>query len=153
MAIDLRRLFIDELASSSTQPTRRRRGSARCYGPPCEITDCPGKTVGNKPYCLEHVHLMPYAAKIRKREEMRESEIKGRNGPPIDGFVAQDLLGAIKINQSSIPALARDLRVPHDVIELLVKRLVKSKDVTIRRSKRSVYVRLVDDEILPEEAS
>jgi hypothetical protein len=96
---------------------------------------------------------MPYAAKIREREEMRESEIKSRNGPPINGFVAQDLLGAIKINQSSIPALARDLRVPHDVIELLVKRLVKSKDVTIRRSKRSVYVRLVGDEPLPEVAS
>lgn len=134
-------LFIEAMAKASSKPTRRRRGSARCYGPPCEIADCPGKTVGNKPYCLDHVHLMPYAAKIQKREEEREEEIKSDDGPPIDGYVAQDLLGAIQLNQSSIPALARDLRVPHRVVEGLVDRLMNAGLVTIRKSKRSVYVR------------
>lgn len=146
-------LFIEAFTKASSKPTRRRRGSARCYGPPCEIKGCPGKTVGNKPYCLDHVHLMPYAAKIQEREEAREAEIKLRGGPPIDGFVAQDLLGAIRLQQSSIPALSRDLRVPHDVVERLVKALVKAELVTIHRSKRSVYVRRVpDDELLDEEA-
>jgi hypothetical protein len=140
-------MFIEALARSSSKPTRRRRGSARCYGPPCEIVfkngkKCPGRTVGNKPYCLDHVHLMPYAAKIQQREAKREAEVESGN-PPIDGFVAQDLLGAIKLNQSSIPALARDLRVPHDVVEPLVHRMVEAGLVTIRRSKRSIYVRIV----------
>ena len=151
MAVDRRLMFIDALASSSSKPTRRRRGSARCYGPPCEIKGCTGRTVGNKPYCLEHVQLMPYAAKIQDREEAREREIESKSGAPIDGFVAQDLMGAIKLNQSSIPALARDLRVPHDVVEALVHHLVKAKLVTIRRSKRSVYVKRVPEGKAPPE--
>ena len=151
MAIDRRQLFIDALASASSKPTRRRRGSARCYGPPCEIAACPGKTVGNKPLCLEHVHLMPYAAKIQEREADREAEIEAKKGPPVDGFVAQDLLGAIKLNQSSVPALARDLRVPNDVMELLVTKMVAAGIVTTRRSKRSVYVKRVPDESPPSE--
>lgn len=146
-------MFIEALTRSSSKPTRRRRGSARCYGPPCEIKGCPGKTVGNKPYCLDHVHLMPYAARIQEREAARESEIKLRGGPPIDGFVAQDLLGAIRLQQSSVPALARDLRVPHDVVEKLVASLVKAGMVTIHRSKRSVYVRRAPDDELPDEGA
>jgi hypothetical protein len=142
LATDRRLLFIEALRRSSNKPARRRRGSARCYGPPCEIPDCTGRTVGNKPYCLDHVVMMPYAAKIQRREEAREEEIITTT-PPIDGYVAQDLLGAIQLNQSSIPALSRDLRVPHDVVEWLVYRLVDAKIVTIRRSKRSVYVKLV----------
>jgi len=89
---------------------------------------------------------MPYAAKIQEREEEREREIKSKGGPPINGFVAHDLLGAIKLNQSSIPALSRDLRVPHSVIEKLVQRLVKAGRITVRRSKRSLYVRLASAE-------
>ena len=98
---------------------------------------------------------MPYASKIQQREEAREDEInaalkdpKRKAGivvPPLDGFVAQDLLGAIKLNQSSIPALSRDLRVPHKVIELLVFKLVDAGVVAIRRSKRSIYVKLIVD--------
>lgn len=96
---------------------------------------------------------MPYAAKIQEREAARESEIRLKGGPPIDGFVAQDLLGAIRLQQSSIPALARDLRVPHSVVEKLVYRLVAEQLVTIHKSKRSVYVRRVPgDEPLDEEA-
>jgi hypothetical protein len=138
--IDRRLMFIQALTRASTNPTRRRRGSARCYGPPCEMADCPGKTVGNKPYCLDHVHLMPYAAKIRAREAERERELGRKHGPPLNGYVAQDLLGAIKLNQSSIPALARDLRVPHREVDILVAKMVKAKLVAIRRSKRSTYV-------------
>ena len=137
---DRRLMFIEALSRASSKPTRRRRGSARCYGPPCKLKDCPGKTVGNKPYCLDHVHLMPYAAKIQERENKRAREIKIKSGPPIDGYVAQDLLGAIKLNQSSIPALARDLRVPHQVIGMLVRKLEKKGIVKTRRSKRSIYV-------------
>lgn len=144
--IDRRMMFIEAFSNASSKPTRRRRGSARCYGPPCEIKGCSGRTVGNKPYCLDHVHLMPYAAKIQEREEDRELEIKLKGGPPINGFVAQDLLGAIKLNQSSIPALSRDLRVPHGVVERLVQKLVKAGLVTVRRSKRSLYVKRVPDE-------
>jgi DNA-binding transcriptional ArsR family regulator len=92
---------------------------------------------------------MPYAARIQEREEAREREIKSKSGAPIDGFVSQDLMGAIKLNQSSIPALARDLRVPHDVVERLVNRLVKAGLVTIRRSKRSVYVKRVPPVVKP----
>ena len=143
MAVDRRLLFIEALMRSSSKPTRRKRGSARCYGPPCEMDNCGGRTVGNKPYCLDHVHLMPYAARIQKRESSREEEVKSKEGPPLDGFVSQDLLGAIQLNQSSIPALARDLRVPGDVVEVLVGKLVKAGLVTIRRSKRSTYVRRV----------
>ncbi len=145
MATDRRLLFIEALRRSANKPARRRRGSARCYGPPCEIKDCDGRTVGNKPYCLDHVVLMPYAAKIQRREEQREQEILSKT-PPLDGFVAQDLLGAIKLNQSSIPALSRDLRVPHDVVARLVAKLVEAGVVSIRRSKRSVYVKLVPPE-------
>lgn len=144
MPIDLRHLFIDELGREDGKPHRRQRGSARCYGPPCEIKECTGRTVGDKPYCLDHVHLMPYAAKIQKREEARDAEIATKN-PPIDGFVAQDLLAAIKLNQCSIPALARDLRVPHGVVSDLVDRLREAKLVVIRHSKRSTYVKLVED--------
>jgi len=140
MPIDRRLLFIEALSRSSSKPTRRRRGSARCYGPPCEMDDCPGKTVGNKPYCLDHVHMMPYAAKIRARETEREDEMVRKGGPPLDGYVAHDLLGAIKLTQSSIPALARDLRVPHKIVAKLVEKMVKAKLVRTRRSKRSVYV-------------
>lgn len=86
---------------------------------------------------------MPYAAGIQRRESAREEEVKSEEGPPLDGFVAQDLLGAIQLNQSSIPALARDLRVPHDVVKLLVERMVVAGRVTIRQSKRSVYVRRI----------
>ena len=142
MVADRRLLFIEALTRSANKPARRRRGSARCYGPPCEYPNCTGKTVGNKPYCLEHVTMMPYAAKIQKREAEREEEIAGKE-PPLDGYVAQDLLGAIKLNQSSIPALSRDLRVPHDVVEWLVGKMVDAEVVTIRRSKRSTYVKLV----------
>ena len=149
--IDRRMLFIEALAGGASKPTRRRRGSARCYGPPCEIQGCDGRTVGNKPYCLDHVHLMPYAAKIQEREEARDVEIKMKGGPPIDGFVVQDLLGAIRLQQSSIPALARDLRVPHHVVERLVSTLVREGLVTIHKSKRSIYVRrALDDEPLDE---
>ena len=88
---------------------------------------------------------MPYAAKIQRREKQREEEIAGGK-PPLDGYVSQDLLGAIKLNQSSIPALSRDLRVPHDVVAWLVHKLVDAGIVTIRRSKRSVYVKLVPPE-------
>lgn len=152
MSYDLRMMFIEALSKSAAKPTRRRRGSARCYGPPCEIKGCPGRTVGNKPYCLDHVHLMPYAAQIQEREAEREREIRRKNGPPLDGYVAQDLLGAIKLNQSSIPALARDLRVPHSVVEHLVDRLVKANRVSVRKSKRSVYViRLPDPDDPPED--
>ncbi len=145
MPTDRRMLFIEALAGISAKPTRRRRGSARCYGPPCEINDCPGQTVGNKPYCLDHVHLMPYAAKIQEREAARDVEIASADGPPLDGFVAQDLLGAIKLTQSSIPALARDLRVPQKVVDKLVRQLIKLGKVRIRRSKRSVYVIRIPD--------
>ena len=140
MPSDRRLLFIEAFSRNSDKSTRRRRGSARCYGPPCEIKGCPGKTVGNKPYCLDHLHLMPYAAKIQDRENRRAKEVKRKCGPPLNGYVAQDLLGAIQINQSSIPALARDLRVPHRVIETLVKKMEKKGIVKTRQSKRSVYV-------------
>lgn len=152
MPIDLRRLFIDELSYEDTRPHRRQRGSARCYGPPCEIKSCSGRTVGDKPYCLDHVQLMPYAAKIQQREESREAEV-ATGTPPIDGFVSQDLLAAIKLNQSSIPALARDLRVPHAVVVDLVDRLRLANLVVIRHSKRSTYVRLVEDCNLDDKAS
>jgi hypothetical protein len=142
VAADRRILFIDALTKGANKPARRRRGSARCYGPPCEIPNCEGRTVGNKPYCLDHVVLMPYAARIQRREEEREQEIEVGK-PPLDGYVAQDLLGAIKLNQSSIPALSRDLRVPHAVVEFLVDKMVIAGMVSIRRSKRSVYVKLV----------
>lgn len=151
MPIDLRMLFIDALASANEKPARRRRGSARCYGPPCEIPGCDGKTVGNKPYCLEHVHLMPYAAQIQNREAEREEEIKTAGGPPLDGHVAQDLLGAIKLTQSSIPALARDLRLPHATVEDLVERMITAGLVAVRRSKRSVYVKRATNPDRPEE--
>lgn len=85
---------------------------------------------------------MPYAATIQRREEEREAEIQDGK-PPISGYVAQDLLGAIKLNQSLIPALSRDLRVPHAVVEYLVDKMVIAGLVTIRRSKRSVYVKLI----------
>ena len=116
---------------------------------------CGGKTVGNKPYCLDHVHLMPYAAKLQERESNRESEIKLKGGPPLDGYIAQDLLGAIELTQSSVPALARDLRVPHKVIDKLVTKMVKAKLVKTRSSKRSVYVIRIPDpsEIPPHGAS
>ena len=153
MVEDRRMMFIEALRVASSKPTRRRRGSARCYGPPCEIQDCPGKTVGNKPYCLEHVHLMPYAAQIQEREAAREDEIAQKGGPPIDGYVAQDLLGAIKLHQASIPALARDLRVPHDVLEELVGRLVVKGVVEVRKSKRSVYVKQAPDAQPPDEGA
>mgnify|MGYP005656248871 CR=1 FL=1 len=140
MSSDRRLLFIESFARASAKSNRRRRGSARCYGPPCEIRGCSGRTVGSKPYCLDHVHLMPYAAKIQAREDKRAREVKRKCGPPLNGYVAQDLLSAIKLNQSSIPALARDLRVPHHVVESLVKKMVKKKIVKTRQSKRSVYV-------------
>lgn len=141
MAIDRRIMFIEALSKASGKPARRRRGSARCYGPPCKITGCPGRTVGNKPYCLDHVHLMPYAAKLQKRESEREIEISRKSGPPLNGHVSQDLIGAIKLSQSSIPALARDLRVPHAIVEKLVYRMADAGMVIISKSKRSVYVR------------
>lgn len=87
---------------------------------------------------------MPYAASIQRREEAREAEVV-TGAPPLDGFVAQDLLAAIKLNQSSIPALARDLRVPHNVVVDLVMRLKAAGLVITRHSKRSTYVKLVED--------
>lgn len=140
MPIDLRWLFIDAM-SGDAAPVGRRRGGARCYGPPCEVRLCRGRTVGNKPYCLDHVHLMPYAARIQERESKRDQEVSMLGGPPTDGYVAQDLLGAVKLNQVSIPALSRDLRVPHHVVEDLVRRLVEAGLVVIRYSKRSTYVK------------
>lgn len=95
---------------------------------------------------------MPYAAKIQQREDAREAEVSTKN-PPIDGFVAQDLLAAIKLNQCSIPALARDLRVPHGVVSDLVDRLKEAGLVVIRHSKRSTYVKLVEDCGLDDKAS
>jgi hypothetical protein len=95
---------------------------------------------------------MPYAAAIQKREEAREAEV-GTGQPPITGFVAQDLLAAIKLNQSSIPALARDLRVPHAVVVDLVERLRLASLVVIRNSKRSTYVKLVEDCALDDKDS
>lgn len=95
---------------------------------------------------------MPYAASIQRRESAREAEVD-TGKPPIDGFVAQDLLAAIKLNQSSIPALARDLRVPHPVVVDLVERLRLAHLVVIRHSKRSTYVKLVEDCGLDEKAS
>ena len=88
---------------------------------------------------------MPYAARIRARETEREEEIWRKGGPPLDGYVAQDLLGAIKLTQSSVPALARDLRVPHKVVDKLVTKMVKANLVKTRRSKRSVYVIRIPD--------
>jgi len=85
---------------------------------------------------------MPYAAKIQRREQEREEEIE-HGEPPLDGYVAQDLLGTIKLNQSSIPALSRDLRVPHAVVAWIVDRMVEAGIVSIRRSKRSTYVKLI----------
>lgn len=144
LSIDLRHLFIDELSREDGKPGRRQRGSARCYGPPCEIKGCDGRTVGEKPYCLDHVHLMPYAAKIQQREEAREAEIS-TGTPPVDGYVAQDLLSAIRLTQCSIPALSRDLRVPQAVVADLVDRLRKAGVVVIRYSKRSTYVKLAEN--------
>lgn len=143
MAIDLRLLFSDEAEDGDErQRSRRPRGASRFYGPPCIKPGCTGRTVGNKPYCLDCIHLMPYAALIQKREAQRVAEIQTKN-PPIDGTVAQDLLGAIRLGQSSVAALARDIRVSISIIKNLAGRMAVAGIVELRGTNRGLYVAIV----------
>lgn len=153
MLSDRRMLFIDELVRDPSKANHQERLSTRCYGAQCEAKGCSGHTVGSKPYCLDHIHLMPYVVKIRERETARCHEVELTSGPPLNGYVARDLLGAVRLNYASIPALARDLRIPLDVIEELVLRLSTAQLLTIRRTKRGLYVKQFtppDNLVIPE---
>jgi len=85
---------------------------------------------------------MPYAALIQKREAQRVAEIQTKN-PPIDGTVAQDLLGAIRLGQSSVAALARDIRVSISIIKNLAGRMAVAGIVELRGTNRGLYVAIV----------
>jgi hypothetical protein len=79
---------------------------------------------------------------IQKREDQRIEEIQKKN-PPIDGIVAQDLLGAIRLGQSSVAALARDIRVSISIIKDLAGRMAVAGIVELRGTNRGLYVAIV----------
>ena len=85
---------------------------------------------------------MPYAAMIQRREAERISEIQSKR-PPIDGIVAQDLLGAIRLGQSSVAALARDIRVSITIVRDLSARMAVAGVVELRGTNRGLYVAIV----------
>lgn len=85
---------------------------------------------------------MPYAATIQKREGQRVDEIRSKK-PPIDGIVAQDLLGAIRLGQSSVAALARDIRVGVGIVRDLSARMAVAGLVELRGTNRGLYVAIV----------
>jgi hypothetical protein len=85
---------------------------------------------------------MPYAAAIQRREAQRIAEIQGKR-PPIDGIVAQDLIGAIRLGQSSVAALARDIRVSVGLVRDLASRMAFAGYVELRGTNRGLYVALL----------
>lgn len=85
---------------------------------------------------------MPYAAMIQRREAERVSEIQSKR-PPVDGIVAQDLLGAIRLGQSSVAALARDIRVAIGIVKDLSARMALAGMVELRGTSRGLYVAII----------
>jgi DNA-binding GntR family transcriptional regulator len=85
---------------------------------------------------------MPYAALIQNREARRLAEIASKR-PPVDGTVAQDLIGAIRLGQSSVAALARDIRVSVSIVRELASRMAFAGYVELRGTNRGLYVALL----------
>lgn len=79
---------------------------------------------------------------IQKRESQRVAEIQGA-APPINGIVAQDLLGAIRLGQSSVAALSRDIRVSVKIIKDLAGRMAVAGIVELRGTNRGLYVAII----------
>ncbi len=119
------------------KPQVRHRGSMRGVEEHarltdvCRVKDCGKTTTWQKPYCIEHLDLIPYVQEIR-REIASPTMLEG------------DVLFCIQYGGAqTIGSISKDVRARITVVEKVVRRLVKKgllRQVRICGVKRTITV-------------
>ncbi|HZU97304.1 MAG TPA: hypothetical protein VFF73_11455 [Planctomycetota bacterium] len=110
----------------------------------CLVRDCPGATSEGKPYCLEHLGLLPYVGRLARRErEAREAA--GRNRRRIDprGIVARDILDELEVHGDVTPRrLAQGVALNRRTLGRFLVALEKAGLVSLRAARGGPLVGL-----------
>lgn len=94
---------------------------------PCRVETCTKGTAEGKPYCIDHLDLLPYVAKLRQGVEQRDRELAAaeRGEVAVDSSIAADLLEWMRENPGAKPTadVARAVGMPLPTTESLLDAL------------------------------
>ena len=120
--------------------------SDRRPAPRCEAAGCTETTRNGKPYCTNHVELLPYVNRLIDTLEARDAELErvAKRGPrSVDpqGITAQEILLQLKLyGGRTIARLSRDLMLEENVVESYGRALAKLGCVSIGRHRRGLLL-------------
>lgn len=110
----------------------------------CQQAGCKRATTGRKPYCTEHVALMPQVQRLQEELQRREDEwsaVLRRGARAVDpqGTTAQEILMYLKIQGSStVRRLAKDLSMDLELLTPYVNALRRHRLVRVTQNKRGI---------------
>jgi len=120
-------------------------GGYRSGDPRGKCLECGGITSG-KPYCLEHLNLLPGTSELIEKIEGREQEIENAHTGKADvkGEIAADILSVLRFRKSSISpsALAKDVGLRGNVIEPFLVALQEVGKISISSTNGSISISL-----------
>lgn len=128
------------------QDVRIPHVSDRRPAPKCEADGCHETTRNGKPYCTEHVELLPYVNRLMEQLEQRDAELDrvSKRGPRMvdpQGITAQEILLQLKLyGGRTIARLSRDLMLDENVVESYGRALAKLGCVSIGRHRRGLLL-------------
>ena len=120
--------------------------SDRRPAPKCEANGCNETTRNGKPYCTEHVELLPYVSRLIDQLDERDAELNRvlRRGPQhVDpqGITAQEIILQLKLyGGRTVARLSRDLMLDEQVVESYGRALARLGAVSIGRHRRGLLL-------------
>ncbi len=108
----------------------------------CEAPRCSQRTRDGKPYCPEHVELLPYvqelqAALAEQQAEQRRVASRGARAVDPDGLTARELLLQLDLyGDRTVERLARDLQLDVDLVHAYAKALARHGRVSLSQTRR-----------------
>ena len=110
--------------------------------PECQAYRCFKTTADGKDFCLEHIAMIPYAAKLiaqlKKRQEQREKLTEAE-------LFFEDVVIELRLKgQSTIEGLARALRLPLLLMGKILRDMKRSGLIRLgKNSRNSITAELV----------
>jgi hypothetical protein len=110
----------------------------------CLVRDCAGATSEGKPYCLEHLSLLPYVGRLARRErEAREAAGRGRNRIDPRGVVAREILEELEVHGDVTPRrLAQGVALDRRVLGRFLVALERAGLVSLRAARGGPFIGL-----------
>ncbi len=113
----------------------------RRSGRDCDAENCSSPTREQKPYCTEHVYLLPQASEILSDLATRAQQVHEAGRDPetarVDHLAAADILNLLtQCGARTMKRISRDTGISHDAVDAYCVALKREGLVTVGTTPR-----------------